>query len=70
MATKDTAKGKYLSSTRNELALKNMTKKLSIYLKHPITETSPPVAEWIKGDKSAWFEKCYKNMQKAYGIEE
>jgi len=64
------AKEKYVNALGDPLALSKMTSKLTTYLKHPITETSPPVANWQKGQTTLWFEKCYKNMRKAYGAPE
>ena len=69
MATKDTAKKKFLGNTEDPLAISKMTSKLSTYFGDvTVTEGSPPIANWKKGDKTAWFEKCYSNTKAAYGI--
>jgi len=71
MASKDTARRKYVDKTSDEFALGSMKDKLTAYLKppKPFTDETPPIAAWKSGDKDAWFEKCYGRMQEAYGIE-
>jgi len=68
MATKASAKEKYVSSVTSPLAVDKMTDKLSTYLGISVTEASAPVKNWKEFTKEAddYFELLYKNMQAAY----
>jgi len=68
MATKASAKEKYVSSVSDPLAVSKMTDKLGTYLGIPVSETAGPIANFKKFAAKAgdYFEKLYKNMQAAY----
>ena len=70
MATKETAKKKFESSTESPLAVDKMSLKLGTYLgaSKSAIEGSTPVKNWKEGDKGEWFDKCYDNMKIAYGV--
>lgn len=69
MATKDTAKTKFVNSVTSPLAVSKMTTKLSTYLGISVSPSSGPVKNWVElmgkaaGDV---FDKCYENMKAAY----
>jgi len=70
MATKASAKEKYVSSVTDPLAVDKMTDKLSTYLGITVSEASAPVKGWKKFTEDAddYFEKLYRNMQAAYRL--
>ncbi|GEM_PF-3385081 len=69
MATKSSAKEKYVSSVTDPLAVDKMTDKLGTYLGITVSDAAAPVANWKKfaGRAADYFEKLYRNMQAAYG---
>ena len=69
MATKATAKEKFVNSVTNPLATAKMTGKLSEYLGIKVDENSAPVKAWrdlMSKAASDLFDKCYENMKAAY----
>ncbi len=69
MATKDTAKTKYVNSITDPLAVAKMTDKMGTYLGISVSEGAAPVKNWKKFSEKAgdYFEKLFKNMKAAYG---
>ena len=69
MATKASAREKFINSVSSPLAITKMTGKLSTYLGVTVSESSAPVKAWkdlmakAAGDL---FDKCYENMKAAY----
>ena len=69
MATRATAKEKFVNSVTSDLAITKMTGKLSEYLGISVSAASAPVKAWkdlmtkAAGDL---FDKCYENMKSAY----
>ena len=68
MATKASAKTKYVASVTSPLAVSKMTDKLGTYLGVSVSESSGPIANFKKfaGKAGDYFEKLYTNMQAAY----
>ena len=68
MATKASAKEKYVDNVSSDLAIDKMTDKLGTYLGMTVSETAGPVKNFKKFAEKAgdYFEKCYNNMRKAY----
>ena len=69
MATKASAKEKFVNSVTSPLAVTKMTGKLSEYLGVKVDEGSAPVKAWkdlMTKAASDLFEKCYENMKAAY----
>lgn len=69
MATKESAKTKFVNSVTSPLAPKKMAGKLSTYLGVPVSETAAPIKNWIEivGKNAAeLFDKMYENMKAAY----
>lgn len=68
MATKASAKTKYVSSVTDPLAVSKMTDKLGTYLGISVSEASGPIANYKKfaGKAGDYFEKLFTNMQAAY----
>jgi len=69
MATKTSAKEKFVNSVTSPLATIKMTGKLSEYLGIKVDESSAPVKAWknLMGQAaSELFDKCYENMKTAY----
>jgi len=69
MATKESAKAKFVRSVTSDLAVKKMTTKLSTYLGQTVDESSAPVRDWkniMKSAASELFDKAYDNMKAAY----
>ena len=70
MASKASAKEKFVRSVTSDLAVTKMTSKLSTYLGITVDSASAPVKAWkdlmakAAGDL---FDKCYENMKSAYG---
>ena len=69
MATKASAKEKYVSSVTDPLAVDKMTDKLGTYLDMVVPETAAPIVNWkgFAGKAADYFEKLYRNMRAAYG---
>ena len=69
MATRASAKEKFVRSVTDPLALTKMTSKLSEYLGTSVSESSAPVKAWkdLMGKAAGdLFDKCYDNMKAAY----
>jgi hypothetical protein len=69
MATKETARAKFVSSVTSELAPRKMADKLSTYLGVSVSESAAPIQNWIKivaKNASVLFDRCYENMKAAY----
>ncbi len=69
MATKESAKKKFVDSVQSDLAPKKMADKLSTYLGISVSETAAPIVNWVKiVSKNAedLFDKCYEHMKAAY----
>jgi hypothetical protein len=69
MATKETAKAKFVSSVTSDLAPRKMADKLSTYLGVPVSEGAAPIQNWIKvvaRNAGDLFDKAYENMKAAY----
>ena len=69
MATKSSAKEKFVNSVTSPLATIKMTGKLSEYLGIKVDESSAPVKAWknlMSTAASELFDKCYENMKAAY----
>lgn len=68
MATKASAKAKYVSSVTSPLAVGKMTDKLGTYLGISVSESSGPIANYKKfaGKAADFFDKLYANQQAAY----
>ncbi len=69
MATRESAKKKFVDSVQSDLAPKKMADKLSTYLGISVSETAAPIVNWVKiVSKNAedLFDKCYEHMKAAY----
>jgi len=69
MATKATAKEKFVRSVTSPLAPKKMAAKLSTYLGVSVSETAAPIKNWVDfvaKNAGELFEKMYENMKSAY----
>jgi hypothetical protein len=69
MATKETAKKKFVDSVTSDLAPKKMADKLSTYLGVSVNESSAPITNWVKvvaKNAAELFDRCYENMKAAY----
>ena len=69
MATRATAKEKFVNSVTSDLAITKMTGKLSEYLGIPVSAASAPVKAWkdlMSKAAGDLFDKCYDNMKAAY----
>ena len=69
MATKASAKEKFIRSVTDDLAVTKMTSKLSEYLGVSVSESSSPVKNWkdiMSKAAGDLFDKCYDNMRAAY----
>ena len=69
MATKETAKKKFVDSVSSDLAPKKMADKLSTYLGVSVSADSVPIANWVKivaENAEKLFDKMYENMKAAY----
>ena len=69
MATKASAREKFIRSVTDDLALTKMTSKLSEYLGISVSSSSGPVKNWSSLMSKAageLFDKCYDNMKAAY----
>ena len=69
MATKASAKEKYVSSVTSPLAISKMTDKLGTYLGISVSESAGPIVNFKKFTAKAgdYFEKLYDHMKTAYG---
>lgn len=69
MATKASAKDKYVSSVTSPLAVDKMTDKLGTYLGISVSESAGPIVNYKKfaGRAADYFEKLYDHMKTAYG---
>jgi len=69
MATKASAKEKFIRSVSDPLAITKMTTKLPEYLGTPVRAPSGPGQAWkgiMENAAGDLFEKCYDNMKAAY----
>ncbi len=69
MATRESAKKKFVDSVQSDLAPKKMADKLSTYLGVSVSEGAAPIVNWVKiVSKNAedLFDKCYEHMKAAY----
>ena len=69
MATKETAKTKFVNSVTSDLAPDRMATKLSTYLGVTVSKSSGPIKNWIDvvtKHAGELFDKCYENMKAAY----
>ena len=69
MATKETAKKKFVDSVTSDLAPKKMADKLSTYLGVTVSESAAPIRNWKKivaENASLLFDRMYENQQAAY----
>ena len=69
MATRASAKEKFVNSVTSPLAITKMTGKLSTYLGVSVSEASAPVKAWkdlMSKAAGDLFDKCYDNMKAAY----
>ena len=69
MATKETAKKKYVASVTSPLAVDKMTSKLGTYLGISVSESAAPIVNYKKfaGKADDYFDKLYANQKIAYG---
>jgi len=69
MATKETAKAKFINSVKSDLAPAKMASKLSTYLGMSVSESAGPIKNWVDvvaRHAEELFDKCYENMKAAY----
>ena len=69
MATKETAKAKFVDSVTSELAPRKMASKLSTYLGVSVSESAAPIQNWVKivgKNANELFDKMYEHMKAAY----
>ncbi len=69
MATKESAKKKFVDSVTSELAPKKMADKLSTYLGVTVSASAAPIQNWTKivgKNAEELFDKCYEHMKLAY----
>ena len=69
MATRESAKKKFVDNVTSDLAPKKMADKLSTYLGVSVSEGAAPIVNWVKiVSKNAedLFDKCYEHMKAAY----
>jgi len=69
MATKETAKKKFVDSVSSDIAPRKMADKLGTYLGISVSESSAPVQNWVKvvsRNAEELFDRCYENMKSAY----
>ncbi len=69
MATKESAKKKFVDSVTSDLAPKKMADKLSTYLGVSVSESSAPIVNWVKivsKNADELFDKMYEHMKAAY----
>ncbi len=69
MATKETAKKKFVDSVTSDLAPRKMADKLSTYLGVTVNESAAPIQNWVKivaRNAEELFDKAYEHMKAAY----
>ena len=69
MATKETARKKFVDSVTSDLAPRKMADKLSTYLGVSVSESASPIQNWVKvvaRNAEELFDRCYENMKAAY----
>jgi len=69
VATKESAREKYVRSVTSDLAITKMTTKLSNYLGISVSSGSAPVKAFkdiMSKAAGDLFDKCYENMKSAY----
>ncbi len=69
MATKASAKEKFVNNVSSDLAVTKMTSKLSTYLGITVNKDSAPVKQWrdtVQGAAGELFDRAYENMKAAY----
>jgi len=69
MATKETAKKKFIESVSSDLAPTKMADKLSTYLGITVNASAAPIQNWVKivaKNAEELFDKMYENMKAAY----
>jgi hypothetical protein len=69
MATKETAKKKFVESVGSDLAPAKMADKLSTYLGITVNSSAAPIQNWVKivsKHAEELFDKMYENMKAAY----
>lgn len=69
MATKETARAKFVSAVSSELAPKKMADKLSTYLGVSVSESAAPIQNWVKivaRNAAVLFDRMFENMKAAY----
>ena len=69
MATKETAKKKFIESVSSDLAPTKMADKLSTYLDITVNASAAPIQNWVKivsKHAEELFDKMYENMKAAY----
>jgi len=69
MASKPSAREKFVNNVTNDLAVTKMTGKLSEYLGSSVSASSAPVKAWkdlMSKAAGDLFDKCYENMKAAY----
>ena len=69
MATKASAREKFINSVTSPLAPKKMASKLSTYLGVSVPESASPIKNWVEfvgKNAGELFDKMYENMKAAY----
>ncbi len=69
MATKASAKEKFVNNVTSELAVTKMTSKLSTYLGITVDKDAGPVKQWrdtVQKAAGDLFDRAYENMKAAY----
>ena len=69
MATKASAKEKYVDKVTSDLATRKMATKLSTYLGISVSETASPIKNFkdVMRDADELFERLYAGQKAAYG---
>ena len=69
MATRTTAREKFVNAVTSNLASDKMASKLSTYLGISVSPNSGPIRNWndlMSRHAGELFDRCYENMQAAY----
>jgi hypothetical protein len=69
VATRASAREKFVNSVTSDLAVDKMAGKLSTYLGISVSPSSGPIRNWtdvVGRHAGELFDKCYENMQAAY----
>ena len=68
MATKASAKKKYVDKVTSDLATKSMANKLSTYLGISVSESAAPIKNFkeVMKDADDLFERLYEGQKAAY----